>query len=129
MRELEVKGDGVSLHFGPHTSTVSFLRRAYHEAVNFAQGIVRRFLFITFFALAYVLATVTGWLMDVAFDRWPGFALWVANHVGITLTAIMLAEVAVLLHLMARRIPAWIDNSYKHANRADNLGSLKRIRR
>jgi len=89
---------------------------------------VRRFLFLTFFGLAYVLATVTGWLMDLAFDRWPGFALWVANHVGITLTAIMLLQVAILLHLMARRIPAWIDNSYKHASRADNLASLKRIR-
>src|SRR5437867_5408871 len=129
VRELEVHGDGVRLHFGPHTAPFGVLRRIYHEAITAAQGIVRRFLFITFFALAYVLATVTGWLMDVAFDRWPGFALWVANHVGITLTAIMLAEVAVLLHLMARRIPAWIDNSYKHANRADNLGSLKRIRR
>lgn len=65
-----------------------------------------QFLFITFFALAYVLATVTGWLMDLAFERWPSFALWVANHVGITL----------------------IDNSGKHTNRADNLGGLKRIR-
>ena len=60
--------------------------------------------------------------------EFPGRALWVANHVGITLTAIMLLEVAILLHLMARRIPAWIDNSYKHASQADNLASLKRIR-
>ena len=65
-------------------------------------------LFLTFFALAYVLATVTGWLMDLSFERWPGFALWVANHVGITLTGVMLLEVAI--------------------RRADNLGSLKRIR-
>ena len=73
------------------------------------------------------LATLTGWLMDWSFDRWPGFALWVASHPGITITAIILLEFAILLHLMARRIPAWIDNSYKHANRADNLGSLKRV--
>jgi hypothetical protein len=127
VQQLEVSGDGMTLHFGRHTSALDTVRRAYHEAVNGLQSVVRRFLFVTFFALAYVLASVSGWLMDVAFDRWPGFALWVANHVGITLTAIMLLEVAILLHLMARRIPAWIDNSYKHANRADNLGSLKRI--
>ena len=127
VRQLEVHGEGMMLHFGPHTSALGFVRRAYHEAINALQGVVRRFLFITFFALAYVLASVTGWLMDLAFERWPGFALWVANHVGITLTAVMLLEVAILLHLMARRIPAWIDNSYKHANRADNLGSLKRL--
>ena len=27
----------------------------------------------------------------------------------------------------ARRIPAWIDNGYRHENRADTLGSLRRI--
>ena len=47
---------------------------------------------------------------------------------GITLTAIMLLDVAILFHLMARCIPAWIDNDCKHANRADNRGRLKRIR-
>jgi hypothetical protein len=39
------------------------------------------------------------------------------------------AEVAILLHLMARRVPAWIDNAYKHENRPDNLGSLRRVGR
>src|SRR6266498_2781166 len=127
VRDLEVRSGETTLHFTQHRSVLAALRRAYHEAITLAQGVVRRFLFVTFFALAYVLASVTGWLMDVAFERWPGFALWVADHVGITLTAVMLLEVAVLLHLMARRIPAWIDNTYKHANRADNLGSLRRI--
>jgi len=126
--DLEVHGDGVVLHFGRHVGPFSVLRRGYHEAITAAQSIVRHFLFVTFFALAYVLATVTGWLMDRAFDQWPNFALWVANHTGIALTVIILLEVVILLHLMARRIPAWIDNSYKHANRADNLGSLKRMR-
>ena len=128
VRQLEVHGeDGTKLTFGAVASPFRLLRRAYHELVTLAQGVVRRFLFITFFALAYVLATFTSWLLDRAFEQWPLFGLWVADHVGITLTAIMLLEVVVLLHLMARRIPAWIDNSYKHANRADNLGSLRRI--
>jgi hypothetical protein len=128
VRELEVRGeDGTRLTFGPNASRFNLVRRAYHETVTLAQGVVRRFLFITFFALAYVLATVSSWLLDRAFEQWPMFGLWVADHVGITLTAIMLLEVAILLHLMARRIPAWIDNSYKHANRADNLASLRRI--
>ena len=127
VRALEVHSDGTTLHFGRHSSKLAVVRGLYHDAMTAAQGVVRRFLFLTFFALAYGLATLTGWLMDRAFDRWPGFALWVANHIGITLTAIILVEVAILLHLMARRIPAWIDDTYKHANRADNLGSLKRI--
>ncbi len=32
-----------------------------------------------------------------------------------------------LLQLMTRRVPAWIDNGYKHQNKADNLGSLRRV--
>lgn len=127
VRELEVLGHGARLRFVERTSLASRARRAFHELTAFAQGVVRRFLFITFFAIAYALAQVVSWLLDRAFDLWPGFALWVAGHVGVTLTAIVLTEVVILLHLMARRIPAWIDNGYRHENRADNLGSLKRI--
>jgi hypothetical protein len=28
---------------------------------------------------------------------------------------------------MARAIPTWIDNHYKHDNRDDNMGSLRRL--
>lgn len=69
VRELVVRGEGETLHFGPHAGVLSLLRRGYHEAINAAQTVVRQFLFLTFFALAYVLATVTGWLMDLAFER------------------------------------------------------------
>ena len=125
--ELEVVGDGVRLHFARHRSVVERLRQGFHNAMSAAQGVVRSFLFLSFFAFAYILANVVSWLLDRAFDLWPGFALWVADHVGITLTVIVLLEVAILLHLMARRVPAWIDNAYRHENTADNLGSLKRI--
>jgi len=125
--ELEVVGDGVRLHFAGRRSLFDRLRQGFHNAMSAAQAVVRRFLFISFFAFAYILANVVSWLLDRAFDLWPGFALWVADHIGITLTAIVLLEVAILLHLMARRVPAWIDNAYRHQNKADNLGSLRRI--
>lgn len=128
VEQLDVVGDGVTVRFAKHGSFVDRLRQGYHNAMSAAQGVVRTFLFISFFGLAYVLANTVSWLLDRAFDQWPGFALWVADHVGITLAAIVLLEVAILLQLMARRIPAWIDNAYKHENRADNLGSLRRIR-
>jgi hypothetical protein len=37
-------------------------------------------------------------------------------------------QIGVLVYLMARRIPTWIDNHYKHENRADNMGSLRRLK-
>ena len=124
---LEVVAGDTHVHFAPHGSAFDHVRRWFHEATAFGQHVVRRFLFVTFFAIAWALAQVMAWLLDRTFDLWPAFALWVADHVGITLTAIIVLEVAILLHLMARRIPAWIDNGYHHENRADNLGSLKRI--
>jgi len=95
--------------------------------VLLAQGVVRRFLFITFFAAAYALAQLFGWGFDWAFETWPRFGLWVADHVGLTITVTIVVEMAILLQLMTRRIPAWIDNGYKHQNKADNLGSLRRV--
>ena len=93
-----------------------------------AQGFVRRLLFVTFFGVAYVLGQLFGWAYDWAFETWPRFGLWVADHVGLTITITIVVEMAILLQLMTRRIPAWIDNGYKHANKADNLSSLKRVR-
>jgi hypothetical protein len=51
----------------------------------------------------------------------------VPTHIVVTEVVIIGAELALLLYLMARRIPTWIDNGYKHENKADNLGSLRRV--
>src|SRR5207249_3429087 len=128
LEELEVTGDGIRLRFARITTPWDRFRRLWHGAVLLAQGIVRRFLFITFFAAAYALAELFGWGFDWAFETWPRFGLWVADHVGLTITVTIVVEMAILLQLMTRRIPAWIDNGYKHQNKADNLGSLKRVK-
>src|SRR5213592_28000 len=127
LEELQVTGDGVRLRFARITTPWGRLRRLWHDAVLLAQGIVRRFLFVTFFAAAYALAQLFGWGFDWAFETWPRFGLWVADHVGLTITVTIVVEMAILLQLMTRRIPAWIDNGYKHQNKADNLGSLRRV--
>ncbi len=127
VEELVVTGDGVRLRFARRGTVPDRLRRLWHGAVLLAQGFVRRFLFVTFFGLAYALAQLFGWGFDWAFEAWPRFGLWVADHVGLTITATIVVEMSILLQLMTRRIPAWIDNGYKHANKADNLGSLRRV--
>jgi len=128
LEDLEVTGHGVQLHFARPVTLGGRLRRLWHGAVLLAQGFVRRFLFVTFFGVAYVLGQLFGWAYDWAFEKWPRFGLWVADHVGLTITITIVVEMAILLQLMTRRIPAWIDNGYKHANKADNLSSLKRVR-
>ena len=128
LEDLEVTGHGVQLHFARPGTLGGRLRRLWHGAVLLAQGFVRRFLFVTFFGVAYVLGQLFGWAYDWAFETWPRFGLWVADHVALTITITIVVEMAILLQLMTRRIPAWIDNGYKHANKADNLSSLKRVR-
>jgi len=78
--------------------------------------------------MAYVLAEAFGGAFDVAFDLWPRSAIWVANHTTLTLVGVVGLELGILLYMMARRIPTWIDNGYRHENRADNLGSLRRVK-
>jgi hypothetical protein len=43
--------------------------------------------------------------------------------------AVMALQVGAVLLLISRGIPTWIDNAYRHENRADNLGSLRRVPR
>src|SRR6266566_6472804 len=76
----------------------------------------------------YFMAGSEEWAFDIAFDLSPRFAIWVASHTTVTLVAVVVTELAILLYLMTRRIPTWIDNGYRHENRADNLGSLRRVR-
>ena len=51
------------------------------------QAVVRHGTFLTFFALAWVLAQVFGWAMDASFDLSHRFAVWVATHTVLTLVA------------------------------------------
>ncbi|MGH9260525.1 MAG: hypothetical protein ACRD08_11615, partial [Acidimicrobiales bacterium] len=126
--ELEIEGaDGVRLRFLRGMTPARRLAQRYHRVVAWTQTVVRTWLFFSFFGLAYVLGQLVSWGFDVTFERWPTFGLWVAGHTTLTLTLVLVVEVTILLHLMARRIPAWIDNGYRHVSRADNLGSLRRI--
>lgn len=59
---------------------------------------------------------------------WPGVAVWFAVHGTPVMIAVVVLELAFLLYMMARRIPTWIDNGYRHENRGDNLGSLRRVK-
>jgi len=126
--DLEVVGGDVRLHFARRLTPLQRLAKASHRVIAALQAVVRNGIFLTFFALAWVLAQVFGWALDASFDLSPRFAVWVAGHTVLTLVAIVLVEITILLYMMARRIPTWIDNAYRHENRADNLGSLRRIK-
>jgi hypothetical protein len=65
-------------------------------------------------------------------DRREGESYDAANerHVEeLTVPLVMALQVGAVLILISRGIPTWTDNAYRHENRADNLGSLRRVPR
>ena len=125
--QLEVIHDTMRLRFARHLTPSQRLKRLYHRLVATVERWMGRYTFITFFAVAYLVATFFSWAFNAAFRLSFTFQNWFFAYTWITLPVTIALQLALLLHLMARRIPAWIDNSYRHENRADNLGSLRRL--
>ena len=65
--------------------------------------------------------------LNFAFARSFTFQNWFFDWAPITIPLVLFLQLALLVRLMARDIPTWIDNSYRHENRADNMGSLRRL--
>ncbi len=53
-------------------------------------------------------------------------ARFVINYYLVTVLGVIFFQLAVLFRLFTRDLPAWMDNAYHYASRADNLGSLRR---
>ena len=96
-----------------------------------ALGLFARFMgsntFLTFFAAAYLLAQTVGFALTAVLIRLPAFAELFFRFFPITLPLVVLGQMAILLWLIGRKLPAVIDNNYRHLNLADNLVSLRRV--
>src|ERR1044072_3809374 len=96
-----------------------------------ALGLLARFMgsntFLTFFATAYLLAQAVSIGLTFVLVRLPAFAELFFRFFPVTLPLVVLAQMAILLWLIGRKLPAVIDNNYRHLNKADNLVSLRRV--
>lgn len=101
------------------------------SAAHTALGMCARFMgsntFLTFFAAAYLLAQAVSLGLTFALTRLPLLAEWFFRYFVVTLPLVVLAQMAILLWLIGRKLPAIIDNHYRHLNKADNLVSLRRV--
>lgn len=125
--ELEVSSNGPRLRFARRLTPAQRLERLYHRGVAAIERAMGRYTFVTFFALAYLVAKLFAWGFNSAFHYSFAFQTWFFAYEWITLPITIGAQLGVLVYMMARSIPTWIDNSYRHENRADNLGSLRRL--
>ncbi len=128
IEDLEVMdSDGLRLHFARRRTLRHFLERLGRRALAFLERGMGRYSFLTFFGVAWLVAQLVGWGLDVVVIANPGFGTWFFAYAALTIPVLIAGQVAVTLYLMMRRIPTWIDNAYRHENRADNLGSLRRV--
>jgi len=123
--EIHVEnGPGFFRRFG----LIRKLRAARYAAFGRAEEFMGRYSFAVFFLAAYLVAQSFNVAMGAIFRAWNALALWFLGLAWVTLPATVLVEFGVIAYLFAVRLPAAMDNSYKHLNRADNLLSLKRAK-
>ncbi len=113
--------------FGRRLTPAQKLYRWTLRARAWGERQMGRFSFITFFLLAFLLAHGVNRALNFAFARSFPFQNWFFDWAPLTIPLVLFFQMALLVRLMAREIPTWIDNHYRHENRADNMGSLRRL--
>lgn len=103
------------------------LRAAAHTGLGRFARFMGSNTFLTFFAAAYLLAQAVSLGLNFVLVRMPAFAELFFRFFVVTLPLVVLAQMAVLLWLIGSKLPAIIDNHYRHLNQADNLVSLRRV--
>ncbi|MDA2913681.1 M28 family metallopeptidase [Acidobacteriia bacterium AH_259_A11_L15] len=109
---------------------LTFTDRLYRGGLRVLAWLERqmgRHSFIAFFVLAYGIAKVVSAAMNLAFAYSFAFQSWFFRYQVVTIPLLLVFQIGLLVYLMARRIPTWIDNNYRHENRADNMSSLRRV--
>ncbi len=125
---LVVSDGRAELAFGRRLTLAQSLHRRGLRGVAAVERFMGTYSFVAFFAFAYAIAQGVSLALEFVLVRSYVFQEWFFRLSWVTIPLVLLFQVAVLVYLMARRIPTWIDNHYKHENRADNMGSLRRLR-
>ncbi len=127
VEELEVTCGGSALRFGRRRTMRHYVERVARRAVAAVERAMGRYAFLAFFAFAWAIAELVGRGLAALFGVAPRLGLWFFDHTLFTVPAVMALQVGAVVYLISRWIPTWIDNAYRHENRADNLGSLRRV--
>jgi hypothetical protein len=127
VEELELVGEGLRLRFARRRTVRHYLERIGRRAVAIVERAMGRYSFLAFFATAWLVAEVVGRALTAAVIAFPAFGALFFAHVYVSVPMVLALQVGATLYLMMRPIPTWIDNAYRHENRADNLGSLRRV--
>jgi hypothetical protein len=82
--------------------------------------------FVAMFGTALVVAFLPTYLLEWGVLRYPWVGKLVVSHYAWVVVGMLAFQLTVLFRLFTRELPTWMDNTYRHRNRADNLQSLRR---
>jgi hypothetical protein len=82
--------------------------------------------FVAMFGTALAVAFVPTKLLEWGVGRFSWLAGIVVDYYLLVIVSFVAFQLLVLFRLFTRELPTWMDNAYRHRNRADNLLSLRR---
>lgn len=112
--------------FGRRLTALDNFRRYGMRGLARFERLLGHFNFLAFFGMAYAIAIVISGALNWGFGQSFAFQVWFFNYQWATIPIVLIVQLGLLLYLMIRVIPTWIDNNYRHDNRSDNMGSLRR---
>jgi len=124
---LTVTNGEQELSYARRLTALDWLRRYWHRSLGALGVWVGRYSFIAFLLVAYGVAWLVATVLNFFFFRSFAFQELFFTHQWISMPLLIVFQLSLLAYLMARAIPTWIDDHYRHENRDDNLGSLRRV--
>jgi hypothetical protein len=82
--------------------------------------------FVAMFGTALAVAFVPTKFLEWGVGRFSWLAGIVVDYYLLVIVSFVAFQLLVLFRLFTRELPTWMDNAYRHRNRADNLLSLRR---
>ena len=128
VKTLEVRAGETSIFFESPTGFSRKLKAWARGLLGRFEHAIGRYSFLTMFLTALLVALLSTRLLDWAILLYPPLGLFVGTYYLWVFFAMIIFQLAVLFRLITRELPTWMDNAYKHENRADNLQSLRRTR-
>ncbi len=125
IRRMTLEADNRKILYERRLNTTGKMLRMYDRCIATLERLMGRFSFLTYFAVAYLLVILVNSAINFLM-RFDWFLTFLIDYSFVSVPAIVIAHLGALLYFMVRKIPTWIDNHYRHENRADNLGSLRR---
>jgi hypothetical protein len=127
--ELILEGDGVSVRFCAVRGLGRRLRGALYGVWGRFERLLGRYSFMAIFAASFLIGHLTNTLLNWTLWWHPAINRFLLDHYVMVFIVLFIFQIMVLMRFISRELPAAMDNAYRHLNRADNLGSLRRAAR